>query len=151
MEKRYSAQETEERIYHQWEEKGLFNPDHLPGDGKKSYTIVLPPPNITGALHIGHALNASIQDVLIRKRRMEGYRTLWVPGVDHAGIAAQNVIEKQLKKEGLGRDDIGKEKLIQRVWDWKEKNQKVIINQFRKRSEERRVGKECRSRWSPYH
>ncbi len=131
MEKRYSAQKTEKEIYQQWEKAGLFNPDRLPGKREKTYTIVLPPPNITGALHIGHALNVSIQDVLIRKRRMEGYRTLWVPGVDHAGIAAQNVVEKQLAKEGLSRTDLGREKLIQRIWDWKEKNEKVIVNQFK--------------------
>ena len=131
MEKRYSPQKTEETIYQQWEKAGLFNPDRLPGERKKTYTIVLPPPNITGALHIGHALNVSIQDVLVRKRRMEGYRTLWVPGVDHAGIAAQNVVEKQLAKEGLSRSDLGREKLIQKIWDWKEKSEKVIINQFR--------------------
>lgn len=132
MEKRYPFQETEEKIYQQWEESELFNPDHLPGLRKQSYTIVLPPPNITGALHIGHALNASIQDVLIRKRRMEGYKTLWVPGLDHAGIATQNVIEKQINQEGLSRFDVGREKLVQKIWDWKKKNEEIIINQFKK-------------------
>ena len=132
MEKRYPFQTTEEKIYRQWEKSGLFNPDHLLDSNKQSYTIVLPPPNITGALHIGHALNVSIQDVLMRKKRMEGYKTLWVPGLDHAGIATQNVVEKQINKEGFSRFDIGREKLVQRIWNWKEKNEKVIINQFKK-------------------
>jgi len=132
MEKKYSFQTTEAKIYQQWEKAGLFNPDHLPGERTEAYTIVLPPPNITGALHIGHALDAAVQDVLIRQQRMAGKRALWIPGVDHAGIATQNVIEKQLKKEGLNRFDLGKEKLLRRIWEWKEKNEKIIINQLKK-------------------
>lgn len=132
MEKRYSFQKTEEKIYQQWEKADLFNPDNLPGERTESYTIVLPPPNITGALHIGHALNASIQDALIRQQRMAGKKALWIPGVDHAGIATQNVIEKQLRQEGLSRFDLGREKFIERTWKWKEKNEEVIINQLKK-------------------
>ena len=105
----YNPKEVEEKIYRIWEESGFFNPDKLPSKRKKSYTITVPPPNITGSLHMGHALNAVIQDILIRKKRMEGYKTLWLPGTDHAGIATQNVVEKDLKKQGVTRHDIGRE------------------------------------------
>src|SRR3989338_8942374 len=101
MNAQYNPKEVEEKIYRTWEESGYFNPDKLPARHKKPFTIVIPPPNITGSLHMGHALNATIQDILIRKKRMEGYKTLWLPGTDHAGIATQNVVEKDLKKQGL--------------------------------------------------
>ena len=107
--KNYEPKQVENKIYQLWQRSGYFNPDRLPGKRKKSYTIVVPPPNITGSLHMGHALNATIQDILIRKKRMEGFKTLWVPGTDHAGIATQNVVEKQLKKEGKTRFDLGQE------------------------------------------
>ena len=132
MDKRYSFQEIEKRIYQKWEESGFFNPDNLPGERRQPYTIALPPPNITGSLHMGHALNISIQDVLIRKKRMEGYRALWVPGLDHAGIATQNVVEKKLQKEGKSRFDLGKEKFVQLVWEWKDHFEKIIIGQIKK-------------------
>jgi len=99
--KAYDPKLVEEKIYDFWQKSGFFNPDKLPGKRKKSYSIVIPPPNVTGELHMGHALNTTIQDILIRKKRMEGFKTLWVPGTDHAGIATQNVVEKQLRKEGL--------------------------------------------------
>src|SRR3989344_3173313 len=95
----YDPRETEGRTYKLWEESGFFNPDNLPGERVRAFTIVVPPPNITGSLHMGHALNVTIQDILIRKKRMEGYRTLWLPGTDHAGIATQNAVEKNLKKD----------------------------------------------------
>lgn len=130
----YNPKEVEKKIYRLWEESGFFNPDRLPDRDKlnaKPYTIVVPPPNVTGSLHLGHALNAVIQDILIRKKRMEGFRTLWLPGTDHAGIATQNVVEKDLKKEGKNRHDLGREKFIERVWEWKEKYGNIILNQFK--------------------
>jgi len=129
--KAYEPQKVEEKIYQLWQRAGFFNPDTLPGKRKKSYTIVLPPPNITGELHMGHALNAIIQDILIRKKRMEGFKTLWLPGTDHAGIATQNVVEKELKKEGKTRFDLGREEFIKRVWQWKEKYGNIILDQLK--------------------
>ena len=128
----YNPKEVEEKIYRVWEESRYFSPEKLPGSRKKPYTITVPPPNITGSLHMGHALNAVIQDILIRKKRMEGFKTLWLPGTDHAGIATQNVVEKELKKQGITRHDIGREKLIEKIWEWKEKYGNTILNQFKK-------------------
>jgi len=128
----YEPKQVEDKIYQLWEKSGFFNPDNLPKRHKKPYTIVIPPPNVTGELHIGHALNATIQDILIRQKRMQGYKTLWLPGTDHAGIATQNVVEKKLKKEGKSRFDLGKEKFIEEVWKWKEEKGNTILNQFKK-------------------
>jgi len=130
--KKYNPQKTEEKIYRFWEKTGFFNPDKLPPRHKKPYSVVIPPPNVTGELHMGHALNALIQDIIIRWKRMQGFKTLWVPGTDHAGIATQNVVEKKLKKEGKTRFDLGKEKFIKEVWKWKEKYGNIILNQFKK-------------------
>lgn len=132
FDKPYDPKETEDKIYRLWEKSGFFNPDKLPGQRKKTFTITVPPPNITGTLHLGHALNATIQDILIRKKRMEGYRVLWLPGTDHAGIATQNVVEKDLKKQGITRHDIGREKFLEKIWEWKEKYGHVILDQFKK-------------------
>jgi valyl-tRNA synthetase len=133
LEKAYDPKRVEGDIYETWEKSGYFNPDNLPGKRKKKYSIVIPPPNITGSLHMGHALNAVIQDILIRKKRMEGYSTLWLPGTDHAGIATQNVVEKNLlKTENKTRHDLGREKFIEKVWEWKEKYGNEILNQFKK-------------------
>ncbi len=128
----YEPKKVEDKIYQLWQDSGFFNPDNLPGKKGKPYTIVIPPPNVTGSLHMGHALNAVVQDVLIRKKRMEGYRALWLPGTDHAGIATQNVVEKELRKEGKTRFDLGKEKFIERAWQWKEKYGNIILEQFKK-------------------
>ncbi|MDP3729502.1 MAG: valine--tRNA ligase [bacterium] len=135
----YNPKETEDIIYKTWEQSGYFNPDKLPpptaeqaGNRKKTFTVTVPPPNVTGSLHMGHALNATIQDILIRKKRMEGYKTLWIPGTDHAGIATQNVVEKDLKKQGLSRHDLGREKFLEKVWEWKQKYGDIILNQFKK-------------------
>lgn len=133
----YNPKDTEERIYRTWVESGYFNPDKRPKtkNGKlknKNFSIAVPPPNITGSLHMGHALNATIQDILIRKKRMEGYKTLWLPGTDHAGIATQNVVEKELKKEGKSRLDLGRERFVARVWEWREKYGNIILDQFKK-------------------
>ncbi|MFH0803865.1 MAG: valine--tRNA ligase [Candidatus Tagabacteria bacterium] len=132
LDKAYDPKKVESRIYEMWEKSGYFNPDKLPNRLKKTYSIVLPPPNITGSLHMGHALNAVIQDILIRKKRMEGYRALWVPGTDHAGIATQNAVEKDLKKEGLSRHELGREEFLNRVWQWKEKYGNTILEQLKK-------------------
>src|SRR3989344_150163 len=135
----YDPKQVEEKIYRLWEESGYFNPDKLPpptagqaGKRTKTFTIAVPPPNVTGSLHMGHALNATIQDIIIRQKRMQGYKTLWLPGTDHAGIATQNVVEKDLKKQGISRHDLGREKFLEKVWEWKEKYGDIILNQFKK-------------------
>ena len=130
--KKYIPEKIEDKNYNLWLKSGFFNPDKLPGKRKKTFTIVLPPPNVTGSLHMGHALNATCQDILIRKKRMEGLKTLWLPGTDHAGIATQNVVEKQLKKEGKTRFDLGRKKMIEKIWQWKEKYGDIILNQLKK-------------------
>jgi len=135
--KPYDPKETEGRIYKLWEESGYFNPYNLPERNGQTFTIVLPPPNVTGTLHMGHALNATIQDILIRQKRMQGYKTLWIPGTDHAGIATQNVVEKDLKKQGISRHDLGKEKFLEKVWEWKEKYGNIILDQLKK------IGSSC--------
>src|SRR3989344_1787612 len=133
FDKPYDPKEHEGKIYKLWEESGFFNPDNLPrAKSRGTFTIAIPPPNVTGSLHIGHALNATIQDILIRKKRMEGYRTLWIPGTDHAGIATQNVVEKELKKQGISRHDLGREKFLEKVWEWKEKYGNIILDQLKK-------------------
>jgi valyl-tRNA synthetase len=130
--KTYDPKQVEGKIYRLWEESGFFNPDKLPKSHKKTYTIVIPPPNVTGELHMGHALNSVIQDVLIRQKRMQGFKTLWLPGTDHAGIATQNVVEKNLRKEGKTRFDLGRENFIKEVWNWKNKYGDIILNQLKK-------------------
>ncbi|MEK7519530.1 MAG: valine--tRNA ligase [Patescibacteria group bacterium] len=130
--KAYDPKKTEDKIYNLWLKSGFFNPDKLPKRHKKPYTIVIPPPNVTGELHMGHALNATIQDILIRFKRLQGFKTLWVPGTDHAGIATQNVVEKELKKEGKTRFDLGREKFIEKAWQWKEKYGNLILEQLKK-------------------
>jgi valyl-tRNA synthetase len=138
MEPVYQAQKYETEIYQLWQGSGFFNPDNLrkltrnKAKLTKTFTIVIPPPNITGSLHLGHALNGTIQDILIRFHRMNGYQTLWLPGTDHAGIATQNVVEKELKKEGLTRHQLGRERFLERVWQWVEKYGNLIIEQFKK-------------------
>jgi len=127
--KAYSPGDAERRWYPFWEEKKYFHA--RVADGKRSYTIVIPPPNITGVLHMGHVLNNTIQDIFIRWRRMQGYETLWMPGTDHAGIATQHVVEKSLLKEGKSRHDIGREEFIRRVWQWREQYGGTIIRQLR--------------------
>ncbi len=128
----YDPKTTEEKIYKKWLDSGYFNPDNLPGKRDKPYTIMIAPPNITGSLHMGHALENTISDILIRFHRMRGYKTLWVPGTDHAGIATQNVVEKDLKKQGLSRHDLGKENFLEKIWEWKEKYGGIILKQLEK-------------------
>ena len=128
---RYNPKDTEDKWYKFWEEKGYFSAKSNPD--KKPYCIVIPPPNVTGILHMGHALNNTIQDILIRYRRMTGDETLWMPGTDHAGIATQNVVEKALAKEGgLKRQDLGRDKFIERVWQWRQQYGSTIIRQLKK-------------------
>ena len=126
----YEPQQVESRIYEMWEEGGYFHPEI--DKSKKPFTIVMPPPNVTGQLHMGHAMDATLQDTLIRFKRMQGYNTLWVPGVDHAGIATQIKVEEELRKEGLTRYDLGREKFLERVWDWKHKYGNRIVQQQKK-------------------
>ncbi|MDD5668684.1 MAG: valine--tRNA ligase [Candidatus Omnitrophica bacterium] len=130
LSKCYNPKETEDIWYKYWEEKGYFSARYNPD--KKPFSIVIPPPNVTGILHMGHALNDTIQDILIRYHRMLGYEALWMPGTDHAGIATQNVVERQIAKEGLKRQDLGREQFLQRVWMWKEQYGSTIIRQLKK-------------------
>ena len=128
MDKQYDAKTAEGKWYRFWEEKGFF---HQEPDGREPYSVVIPPPNVTGILHMGHALNQTIQDILVRWRRMQGRNVLWLPGTDHAGIATQNVVEKALKKEGKRRQDLGREKFLERVWEWKKQYGGTIVHQQR--------------------
>ena len=128
MDKQYDAKAAEAKWYKFWEENGCF---HQEPDGREPYSVVIPPPNVTGILHMGHALNQTIQDILVRWRRMQGRNVLWLPGTDHAGIATQNVVEKALKKEGKRRQDLGREKFLERVWEWKRQYGGTIVHQQR--------------------
>ncbi|MBI5518847.1 MAG: valine--tRNA ligase [Desulfovibrio sp.] len=132
--KGYEPADVEARWGRHWEENKTFTPDpqDVLSGKKKPYSIVIPPPNVTGALHMGHALNITLQDILCRFMRQQGKSVLWVPGTDHAGIATQNVVERQLKKEGKKRDDLGREAFIERVWDWKKEYGDRILNQIRR-------------------
>ena len=127
----YVPEDIEPRLYDFWLSKGYFKASA--GSAKKPYVIVIPPPNVTGVLHIGHGLNNTIQDILVRWKRMSGFETLWLPGTDHAGIATQNVVEKKLKKElKMSRHQIGREKFLDEVWKWKEQNGSTIIRQLKR-------------------
>src|SRR5712691_3583955 len=130
LSKAYNPNEVEERWYATWEKKGFFRA--AVNSARKPYTIVIPPPNITGILTMGHVLNNTIQDVFVRWKRIQGFETLWMPGTDHAGIATQNVVERALKKEGTSRTELGRERFLQRVWKWKEEYGSTIIRQLRK-------------------
>ena len=129
--KTYNPAEVEDRIYQDWVENEYFKA--VPNSSKEPFTIVIPPPNVTGQLHMGHALDETLQDILIRYKRMSGYNALWIPGTDHAGIATQIKVEEMLRKEeGLTRYDLGREKFLERVWDWKKQYGSRIINQLKK-------------------
>ncbi len=133
--KTYEPQDVEKKWYAFWEENGFFHADE--DSPKPHYSIVIPPPNVTGVLHMGHALNNTLQDVLVRWKRMTGYEVLWMPGTDHAGIATQNVVEKQLAMEERDRHDLGREKFVERVWQWRSESGGQIINQLK------RLGASC--------
>ncbi|MFI3313156.1 MAG: valine--tRNA ligase [Eubacteriales bacterium] len=131
LSKVYEPQEAEDRIYKMWQDGGYFHTERDPE--KKPFTIVMPPPNVTGQLHMGHAMDAALQDVLIRFKRMQGYAALWVPGVDHAGIATQIKVEEELRNtEGVSRYDLGREKFLEKVWEWKQKYGNRIVEQQKK-------------------
>ncbi len=145
LEKAYNPKDFEDRIYNQWVDSGCFKPasdeksplhasylSKSKNSAVSKYTVVIPPPNVTGVLHMGHGLNNTLQDIVVRYHRMKGDNTLWVPGTDHAGIATQNVVERQLKKEGLTRNDLGREKFIERTWQVKEDHHATIVKQQRK-------------------
>ena len=135
LDKNYNPQDFEEKIYEKWENDGDFKPDMT--SNKDAFSIVIPPPNVTGFLHMGHALNYTLQDILIRYNRMQGKKVLWQPGTDHAGIATQMVVERNLAQEGLTRHDLGREKFIDRVWEWKKYSGGTICKQLR------RLGASC--------
>ena len=126
----YNAKETEENIYKFWEDNECFKADAK--SKKEPYSIVIPPPNVTGVLHMGHALDGTLQDILIRYHRMSGYETLWMPGTDHAGIATQNVVEKKLRGEGKTRFDLGREKFVELTWEWANEHKSAILHQFKR-------------------
>ena len=126
----YAPAEVEGPRYERWEKAGYFAADAY--STAPAYCIVIPPPNVTGSLHIGHALDHTLIDALIRRRRMQGFNTLWLPGMDHAGIATQNVVERELAKEGLSRHDLGREAFVERVWQWKAESGGRILGQMRR-------------------
>jgi valyl-tRNA synthetase len=128
--RQYAPGEVETRRYRHWEQAGLFTADAE--SAAPAFSIVIPPPNVTGSLHIGHALDHTLIDMLVRRRRMQGYNTLWLPGMDHAGIATQNVVERELAAEGLSRHDLGREAFVQRVWAWKAASGGAILGQMRR-------------------
>src|SRR3989338_496322 len=141
LDKPYQPKEIEEKWYQFWMDQGYFKAN--PASKKRPFVIMMPPPNITGALHLGHALTAFIQDVLIRWKRMQGFNTLWLPGSDHAGISTQNVVEKELSKENISRHTLGREKFLERVWKWREDYGRIILTQ------QKRFGASCD--WSREH
>ncbi|MBO7377927.1 MAG: class I tRNA ligase family protein, partial [Clostridia bacterium] len=129
MPKTYSPKEFETKIYEQWEREGYFKAQ--PNADKIPFTVVIPPPNITGQLHMGHALNQTLQDSIVRYKRMQGYETLWLPGTDHASIATEVKIIEQMAKEGITKEDIGREAFLERAWAWKEKYGNRIVEQIK--------------------
>ena len=138
LDKTYDAAAIEPRIYEAWEEAGAFRAGAGARDGADPYSIVIPPPNVTGSLHMGHALNNTLQDILIRQARMKGLDVLWQPGMDHAGIATQMVVERQLAANNEpSRREMGREAFLNRVWDWKAESGGIIFNQLR------RLGASC--------
>src|SRR6202795_1051744 len=137
--KNYEPKEFESKRYQEWESRGYFEAKDQNAPGQKAFCIVIPPPNVTGALHMGHALTNTIQDILVRWRRMHGDNALWLPGTDHAGIATQAQVEKAIAEKGrkatgkpLTRHDLGREKFLARTWKWKEDHENQIKNQLRR-------------------
>jgi valyl-tRNA synthetase len=128
----YAPAEVEGRRYERWEKAGYFQPEFCENPDAEPFCVVLPPPNVTGTLHIGHALDHTLMDILVRRRRMQGYRTLWLPGMDHAGIATQNAVERELATDGLSRHDLGREAFVERAWEWKATYGGRILRQMRR-------------------
>ncbi|MEY4695753.1 MAG: hypothetical protein RIT14_181, partial [Pseudomonadota bacterium] len=138
MEKTFNAAEAEARISAQWIGQGAFRAGANAKPGAEAFSIMIPPPNVTGSLHMGHAFNNTLQDILIRWHRMRGFDTLWQPGTDHAGIATQMVVERELARNGLpGRREMGREAFLAKVWEWKEKSGGTIVGQLK------RLGASC--------
>ena len=135
MSKTYNPKEFEEKLYKEWEKKGYFRAEA--DSNKQPFSIVIPPPNITGQLHMGHALNNSIQDIIVRFKRMQGYATLWLPGTDHASIATEVKIVEKMKQDGLTKADVGRDGFLERAWEWKEQYGGRIIEQLK------RLGSSC--------
>src|SRR6201747_1880335 len=133
---RYDPSEVEARVFAEWVDAGYFHPK-AEGSPEENFSVAIPPPNVTGVLHMGHALNGSMQDALVRMNRMRGRNALWVLGTDHAGIATQAVVEKGLKAEGLSRQELGREEFVRRVWEWKEEYGSRIVEQYK------RLGASC--------
>ena len=129
MQKAYNPQDIEKKWYQIWQDNGYFSPK--PNEDKEPFTVLIPPPNVTGVLHMGHVLNNTLQDILVRYKRMKGFNALWIPGTDHAGIATQNMVEKEIAKEGKTRFDVGREDLIKRIWKWKEDKGGTILEQLK--------------------
>ncbi|MEQ8166425.1 MAG: class I tRNA ligase family protein, partial [Alphaproteobacteria bacterium] len=130
LDKHYWPADVEAALYKRWEDAGVFAA--RPEEDRPRFTIAMPPPNVTGSLHLGHALNHTLQDVLIRYKRMRGFDALWQPGTDHAGIATQMVVERQLAEEGKTRHDLGREAFVDRVWKWKQESGGTIVSQLRR-------------------
>src|SRR3954464_12003630 len=130
LEKTYRPETVETRQYEAWERSGAFAAD--PNGGKRPYTIMMPPPNVTGSLHMGHALTFTLQDILIRFERMRGRDALWQPGTDHAGIATEIVVSNQLAERQISKYELGRDKFIERVWEWKAKSGGTIVNQLKR-------------------
>lgn len=130
LEGKYEPHEFEDEIYKNWEENGYFKPS---GDKtKESYCIMMPPPNVTGKLHMGHALDGTLQDILIRYKRMQGFNTLWLPGTDHSAISTEVKLVEKLKEEGINKHDLGREKFLERAWQWTEEYGGTIVKQQKK-------------------
>src|SRR5688500_10744866 len=136
METRYDAATTEPRVFERWEASGRFHPEPE-GEASDNFSIAIPPPNVTGALHMGHALNGSIQDALIRLARLRGRNTRWILGTDHAGTATQTQVERLLKAEGTSREELGRAAFVERVWKWREEYGGTIVRQYK------RLGASC--------
>ncbi len=127
--KTFEPKDLEKKWYQFWEKNGYFKPRE--NTSQKPFTVLMPPPNVTGILHIGHILNNTLQDVVVRFHRMKGESTLWLPGVDHAGIATQNMVEKELAKQGITRQELGREKMVEKIWQWKNEKGNIIIDQLK--------------------
>ncbi len=144
--KSYDPRDVEPKWSRFWEESGFFTAH--PESGKPRFAVVIPPPNVTGSLHIGHAFTLTLQDVIVRWKRMAGHDVLWLPGLDHAGIATQMVVERQLAKEGKRKEDLGREAFVERIWKWKEESGGKILGQFRTHGLLRSTGPATASPWT---
>ena len=133
LSKKYNPSAAEEKWYDEWQQSNIFSPNK----SEETYTIMIPPPNVTGILHLGHVLNNTIQDILIRKAKMEGKNTLWLPGTDHASIATETKVTEKLKKEGIAKKDIGRDEFLKHAWEWTDEYGGIIIKQLK------RLGSSC--------